>query len=152
MARVRPVHLVIVDAYDECEMYAEAFRDEGLKVTTARTAAEGLSSIRAQTPDLIIQGVRLPDVAGTELARELKSSPRTKDTPLVILTGFSDEANLQKIREAGCDAIVVKPCLPADLLREVRRLLASRRLRPVRTSPVRTIVARKDLRVSKTRH
>jgi len=60
-------HVLLIDAYNEREMYAEAIRSQGFVVTTAATATEGLIVLRQHRPDVIVQGMRLPDLDGREL-------------------------------------------------------------------------------------
>jgi CheY-like chemotaxis protein len=63
---------------------------------------------------------------GWEATRRLKADPRTSHIPVVALTGHALDGHVEGAREAGCDAIVTKPCLPDDLLAEINRLLKPR--------------------------
>jgi DNA-binding response OmpR family regulator len=118
----RPRLIAIIDAYDERDMYAEAFRREGYLVTTARTAGEGLALVSEDSPDVVIHGVALPDMHGAELARRLRTAV-IRTIRVVAITGFTDNSTVRSLRDAGCDAIVQKPCLPEDLIAQVRRVL-----------------------------
>jgi CheY-like chemotaxis protein len=53
----------------------------------------------------------------------LKADDRTKHIPVVALTGHALAGASEGARKAGCDSFVTKPCLPDDLVVEVRRML-----------------------------
>ncbi|MCQ8205546.1 response regulator, partial [Vibrio parahaemolyticus] len=63
---------------------------------------------------------------GWEATRRLKKDPSTRHIPVVALTGHALAGHEEKARSAGCDAFVTKPCIPADLETEIRRVLAAR--------------------------
>jgi two-component system, cell cycle response regulator DivK len=53
----------------------------------------------------------------------LKADQRTANIPVVALTGHALAGISERAKEAGCDAFVTKPCLPEDLVREIKRVL-----------------------------
>jgi CheY-like chemotaxis protein len=61
---------------------------------------------------------------GWEATRRLKADARTASIPVVALTGHALAGISEGARKAGCDAFVTKPCLPEDLVREIRRILS----------------------------
>ena len=65
----------------------------------------------------------LPIMDGWEATRRLKADHRTAGIPVVALTGHALAGVSERAREAGCDAFVTKPCLPEDLVREIKRVL-----------------------------
>jgi CheY-like chemotaxis protein len=117
-------HVLLIDAYDEREMYAQMMRFHGFLVTTASTAHDGYALLARARPDVIVQGMKLPDASGCDVARTLKTATRTCNIPLIGLTGYSDRGFLEAARAAGCDSVLLKPCLPDALIAEIRRLLA----------------------------
>jgi two-component system cell cycle response regulator DivK len=60
---------------------------------------------------------------GWEATRRLKADRRTRDIPVIALTGHALTGFSESAKQAGCDAFVTKPCLPDTLVEEVRRLL-----------------------------
>jgi CheY-like chemotaxis protein len=60
---------------------------------------------------------------GFEAAVRLRRSVETRDIPLIAATGYSHATQLNQARASGFDAIVIKPCEPALLVREIERLL-----------------------------
>jgi two-component system cell cycle response regulator DivK len=116
---------------DSREMYAEYFRCHGLQPVPVLTARDGLTV--APKADVIVTGLLLPgDMDGIEFIARLKRDERTKRIPVIVLTACAWKSDRERAEEAGCDLFLPKPCLPDDLLREVRRLLAASKLRSVR--------------------
>ena len=121
----RSIRVLIINAYDEREMYAEAFRNRGLDVTTAATAAEGLASVTRRPPDVVVQGMAFGDGNGIDLARALTDRLSATGGALIVISGFTDAPTLASIRLTGCDAVLLKPCLPDELLRTIRAVYRS---------------------------
>jgi len=67
----------------------------------------------------------LPVMDGWEATRRLKADSRTATIPVVALTGHALAGISEGAKKAGCDAFVTKPCLPEDLVKEIRRVLDS---------------------------
>ena len=65
----------------------------------------------------------LPGMDGWEATRQIKADPGTSAIPIVALTGHALAGASESARKAGCDSFVTKPCLPDDLVVEVRRML-----------------------------
>jgi two-component system cell cycle response regulator DivK len=73
---------------------------------------------------------------GVELVSRLRHGGRTSDLPIVVLTECGWMNERERAERAGCDAFLPKPCLPDELLRHVRQLLAASTLRQVRGTPI----------------
>lgn len=120
-----PLILVVDDYQDAREMYAEYLQFSGFRVAEARNGNEAVSQAFALTPDLILMDLSLPGMDGWEATRLLKADERTRHIPIVALTGHALAGASEGARRAGCDAFVTKPCLPDDLVVEVRRMLGA---------------------------
>ncbi len=119
-----PLILVVDDYEDAREMYAEYLRFCGFRVAEARNGNEALEQAFALLPDLILMDLSLPGMDGWEATRQLKADERTRHIPVVALTGHALAGASEGARKAGCDSFVPKPCLPDDLVVEVRRMLS----------------------------
>jgi two-component system, cell cycle response regulator DivK len=64
----------------------------------------------------------------------LKADKRTASIPVVALTGHALAGISEGAKKAGCDAFVTKPCLPEDLVKEIRRILETTGNKRVRRS------------------
>jgi CheY-like chemotaxis protein len=116
--------ILVVDDYEDArEMYAEYLRFCGFRVAEARNGNEALEQAFALKPDLILMDLSLPGMDGWEATRQLKADDRTRRIPVVALTGHALAGASEGARRAGCDSFVTKPCLPDDLVVEVRRML-----------------------------
>ena len=115
--------LVVDDYQDAREMYAEYLQFSGFRVAEARNGNEAVAQARSLKPDLILMDLSLPGMDGWEATRVLKADERTKHIPVVALTGHALAGASEGARRAGCDSFVTKPCLPDDLVVEVRRML-----------------------------
>ena len=118
-----PLILVVDDYEDAREMYAEYLRFCGFRVAEARNGNEALEQAFTLMPDLILMDLSLPGIDGWEATRQLKADERTRHIPVVALTGHALAGASEGAKKAGCDSFVTKPCLPDDLVVEVRRML-----------------------------
>ena len=118
-----PLILVVDDYEDAREMYAEYLRFCGFRVAEARNGNEALEQAFSLMPDLILMDLSLPGMDGWEATRQLKADERTRQIPIVALTGHALAGASEGAKRAGCDSFVTKPCLPDDLVVEVRRML-----------------------------
>ena len=116
--------ILVVDDYQEArEMYAEYLQYSGFRVAEAKNGNEAVTQARALKPDLILMDLSLPGMDGWEATRVLKADEETRHIPIVALTGHALAGASEGARKAGCDSFVTKPCLPDDLVVEVRRML-----------------------------
>jgi CheY-like chemotaxis protein len=120
-----PLILVVDDYQDAREMYAEYLQYSGFRVAEAKNGNEAVAQARSLKPDLILMDLSLPGMDGWEATRVLKADEATKHIPIVALTGHALAGASEGARKAGCDSFVTKPCLPDDLVVEVRRMLNS---------------------------
>jgi CheY-like chemotaxis protein len=118
-----PLILVVDDYQDAREMYAEYLQYSGFRVAEAKNGNEAVAQARSLKPDLILMDLSLPGMDGWEATRVLKADEATKKIPIVALTGHALAGASEGARKAGCDSFVTKPCLPDDLVVEVKRML-----------------------------
>jgi len=120
-----PLVLLVDDFQDNREMYAMYLEHAGMQVAEAGNGHEALDQAFRLLPDLIVMDLSLPGIDGWEATRRLKADEQTKKIPVVALTSHALEGYSEGAREAGCDAFVTKPCLPEQLLSEIRKVLAA---------------------------
>ena len=122
-----PLVLVVEDYQDAREMYSAYLQFSGFRVAEATNGYEAIQQARDLLPDIILMDLALPKMDGWEATRRLKKDARTRDIPIVALTGHALAGHAEGAREAGCDAFVTKPCLPDALVAEIKRMLKSSR-------------------------
>jgi CheY-like chemotaxis protein len=121
---------------DGLDMYAEFLHYHGFVPMPVTNAHDALNVAPAAA--VIVTGILLHDsMDGIELIDCLRGDDRTKNTPIIVLTACARPTDRVRATDAGCDAFLLKPCLPDELLREVRRLLASSWGKPVRPPALR---------------
>jgi response regulator RpfG family c-di-GMP phosphodiesterase len=103
------------------ELLRVTFEGADVAVDEAGSASEAQRAISNARPDLVVLDLRMPGVGGAELCAQLKAEPRTRDIPIVLLTG-ADAEEAQRARDAGAEALVRKPFSPLELLTVVERL------------------------------
>jgi CheY-like chemotaxis protein len=104
-------------------MYAMYLSYTGFRVAEASNGHEALEQAFSLHPDLIVMDLSLPGLDGWEATRRLKADQRTRDIPVIALTSHALEGFSEGARAAGCDAFVTKPCLPEQLVTEIRAVL-----------------------------
>ena len=119
-----PVVLLVLQSRDDArEMYAEYLRYHSLMPIAVSTAGEARR--RARQADVVVTGIMLdgyPD--GIELVSGLRGDDSTRHLPIIVLTSCASAKDRVRAARAGCEVFLPKPCLPDDLLREIRSLLA----------------------------
>jgi CheY-like chemotaxis protein len=123
-AKTEKARVLVVDDYpDAREMYGEYLEYCGFEVVQASNGMEALQRAIDTKPDIILMDLSLPVMDGWEATRRLKADRRTAKIPVVALTGHALAGISEGAKKAGCDAFVTKPCLPEDLVKEIRRVL-----------------------------
>ncbi len=112
--------LVDADA-DTRLMYSTFLAQQGVHVEEAEDGREALAKALVHPPDVVITETLLPGMSGIDLCKLLRRDDVTAGTPIIVITGDAFPERLDRARRAGADAVLVKPCLPNDLLAEIRR-------------------------------
>jgi CheY-like chemotaxis protein len=120
---VAPLVLVVDDSEDAREMYGEYLVSSGFRVDHAADGEHALLKVLAVMPSVVVMDLSMPVIDGWAATRSIKTHPKTKGIPVVAITGHVTFENLNRATEAGADAVLVKPCLPRDLLAVVRSIL-----------------------------
>jgi two-component system cell cycle response regulator DivK len=117
--------LIVEDYRLARAMYRVTLEYAGFEVVEAADGVEALLCVRDHIPDLILLDLSMPLMDGWELTRHLKSDDRTSGIPIVVLSGRTRDDLAEKAKRAGCVALLSKPCLPSDLIKEVRQCLSA---------------------------
>ena len=107
MSRLRV--LVIDDNRDAADSCGALLELSGHEVQTAYSAHDGYLLAEAFRPDVLLLDIGLPDVDGYALARRIRAMYWGRDLTLVALTGWGQEADKRRAREAGFDHHLTKP-------------------------------------------
>lgn len=126
-AAQKPLILVVDDYDDAREMYVEFLQASGFRVAEARDGTQSLQKAQELLPDVVLMDLALPDIDGWEATRRLKLDPRTRNIPIVALSGYDEVEQVRAPTPVYWDAFLTKPCMPEALLAELNRALASAR-------------------------
>jgi two-component system CheB/CheR fusion protein len=112
--------LVVDDNRDAADSLAVFLSADGHEARTAYDGPEALEAARAYRPEAVLLDIGMPGMDGYEVARRLRQEPGLERALLVALTGYGQESDRRRSREAGIDYHLVKPVEPEEL----RALLA----------------------------
>jgi PAS domain S-box-containing protein len=113
----KPLRVMIVDDnVDAAQMMAMFLQASGHDVAVEYDARRALERARADSPDVFLLDIGLPDVNGNELARMIRAQPQTAHAVLIAVTGYSHERDRKTAMEAGFQHYLVKPVDPARLV------------------------------------
>jgi two-component system alkaline phosphatase synthesis response regulator PhoP len=132
--------LIVDDEPRIAEIAGDYLRHAGFDVLFAATGSSGLERARGARPALVVLDLRLPDMDGIQVARELR---RESDVPIVMLTARAEESDRLLGLDAGADDYVVKPFSPRELVARVRAVL--RRSAGQTAHPTRNVLRIGDL-------
>jgi two-component system, cell cycle response regulator DivK len=117
------VVLIADDSHDAREMYATYLSFVGFGIFTAPDGVAAVDIAIQVEPDVIVMDLSMPMLDGIAATRRIKGHPRTRQIPVILLTGFPQRAIGRGALEAGVDVFLTKPCLPEDLEAHIRRQL-----------------------------
>ena len=143
----RPTILIVEDEPAQREVLAYNLAAEGFALSQAETGDEALLLIDELEPDVVILDWMLPGVSGIEICRQMKTNPRTRAIPVIMLTARSEEADRVRGLETGADDYVLKPYSVKELIARVRT-----QLRRVRPASVGQILAYDDITLDAETH
>lgn len=121
----RPVILIVEDHADTRQMYAEFFATM-YQVLEAADGEQALALARTHGPDVLITDLSLPVVDGFELVKRVRKDPGLAGMAIICLSGYGGHHHDEQAREAGCDRILQKPCMPDTLAEIAAELLRER--------------------------
>lgn len=111
-------------------LYKETFENEPYIFNIAETGNDALRAAKSSYPDLILLDILLPGMNGFEVLRKLKSSSKTKDIPVIVLTNLgSEETDKDKqlaLSLGAVDYLIKSYHTPEEMLKIVRKQLGSK--------------------------
>jgi len=115
--------LIVEDDLDLSEMLNAYFRVQGYDVLTAAWGKDAVKMSREHAPDLVVLDIRLPDIDGYEVCRQLRTNRRTQDIPVIFLTEKRDRVDKLQGLELGVVDYITKPFDIQELRLRVRNSL-----------------------------
>ena len=116
--------LVVEDNADMRELLGFYLRADGYDVALSEDGLEGLRSVEAASPDLLITDLGMPNGDGIELIENLRAKPESIELPILVLTG-NGNGRSHKARDAGANVVMRKPVDFDSVMDVVKELLKS---------------------------
>jgi two-component system KDP operon response regulator KdpE len=138
--------LVIEDDHETAAILFDLLEQSGYRAVVALNAAEALSQLAIETPDLVLLDLRLPDMDGLALLSKVRSASQL---PLIVVSGKGTDRDRVSSLENGADDYIAKPFSSAELVARVRALM--RRVEWGPTADSRLVVGRLELDIPRRR-
>ena len=120
--------LIVEDDASALRLIEFSLQQEGYDVTTATNGLEGLKKGKNEKFDLIILDLMLPGIDGFEICSRLRKETDTAQTPILILSAKTHEADVAMATEVGADGYLTKSGDPAEIVTQVKALLSKKPL------------------------
>jgi len=115
--------LLVDDSPTQVKAMQDALQGRGFQLVTAADGEEALIKVMQQKPDMVLLDVVLPKKNGFQVCRQLKTSPETKHTKVIMVTSKSQDSDRFWGLKQGADEFLTKPVTPEELLALVVRYL-----------------------------
>ena len=106
-----------------CDLLSHHLAQEGFAVDQASDGGEALEKIATGRFDAIVLDAMMPVCSGFDVLRRIRENPSTSDTPVIMLTGLSQDDDVRNALALGVSEFMVKPFIPEELILRLRRLL-----------------------------
>lgn len=141
--------LVVDDDRDIVRLVRSYLEKAGYEILTAYDGETALQVLRAERPQLLILDLMLPDRDGWDVARMVRSDPRVKSTPIIMLTARVEDNDKIVGLELGADDYITKPFNPREVVARVRALLRRSQMQSDLRAPIRLQIGKLVLDVGR---
>ena len=121
-----PTVLIVDDDPDIRALMEFKLIQAGFEVHTEGDGEAGFATASAVRPAVVLLDWMMPRVSGLEMCTQLRADPELADIGVIMLTGKSQEGDMQRGLAAGADDYLVKPFSPRELVNRVESVLARR--------------------------
>ena len=111
--------LIVDDIAKNIQMAMNILKNEGYKMFYAKSGTMALELIKEHDFDLILLDIMMPDVNGFDVCTKLKSNNRTKNIPVIFLSGKDSSQDIEQAYEYGGIDYVIKPFITIELITKV---------------------------------
>ena len=116
--------VVLEDDAATRRLICAVLQKSGHEVIDVDNGAEGLLTVLAEQPDLVISDVEMPKMTGFEVLQNVRMEHETADTPFILLTSLSSRSDIRKGMAQGADDYITKPFVAAELIESVNAQLS----------------------------
>ena len=116
----KPLILIVDDIPKNLQVLSSILNIEGYQISFASDGMQALSVVETAIPDLILLDIMMPEMDGYEVCKKLKDNEKTKDIPVIFLTGKAESEDIVTGLKLGAVDYVTKPFNSAELLSRIR--------------------------------
>jgi two-component system sensor histidine kinase/response regulator len=116
----KPLILIVDDIPKNLQVLSSILNIEGYQISFASDGKQALSVVETTIPDLILLDIMMPEMDGYEVCKQLKENEKTKDIPVIFLTGKAESEDVVSGLKLGAVDYVTKPFNSAELLTRIR--------------------------------
>jgi DNA-binding response OmpR family regulator len=110
------------------DLISRKLGNQGSRLMYSRTGEEALKMLESEVPDIIILDILLPGISGFDILEKLKSDDKLKNVPVVILSNFSQNNEIERATKLGADRFLIKASIVLDdLVRELQAVLEKKK-------------------------
>lgn len=120
--------LIVDDQLDNLRLLSDALTQRGHEVRTVRRGSAALMGVQAQTPDLILLDIFMPEMDGYEVCQRLKSDPQTREIPIIFISALNEVFDKVKAFAVGGVDYVTKPFQIEEVFARIETQLSLRRI------------------------
>ena len=115
--------LVVEDSAVIRRLIEVCLRPADLEVVMREDGPGALEAALSEGADLMVLDIGLPEMDGWEVLDRLRSDPRTRSLPVLVLTAHAEEESRRRADEGGADGFITKPFQPDELRIEILRIV-----------------------------
>jgi CheY-like chemotaxis protein len=119
---VRGAILLVEDDAETRLAYRALLEHAGWSVQEAGDGEQALLLLAGALPSVVVVDISIPRIDGWEMTRRLKLDERTRDVPVLVMTGHALDEDRQRARDLGCAGYLTKPVSPSGFVAAVERL------------------------------
>jgi len=118
-----PAVMVVDDSITMRKVTGRVLERNNFEVLTAKDGVDAVEKMAERAPDLVLLDIEMPRMDGYEVAQHMRSDPRLKDVPIIMITSRTGDKHRQRAMDIGVDRYLGKPYQENELMRNVFEIL-----------------------------
>ena len=119
----QPATILVIEDNPDNMITIKAVLQNKYSILEATDGEQGLKKTLAESPDLVLLDISLPEMDGFTVVRKIKENKETRHIPVIALTARVMKGDREKTIEAGCDDYIAKPIDPEEVLKKIEKWL-----------------------------
>jgi CheY-like chemotaxis protein len=119
---VKPRVLLVDDRTENRYVLSRILAKAGFAIQECATGMQALDGVRS-LPDVVILDIKLPDISGYDVCRDIKTDPVTRDIPVLLTSAMLEPQNASSIMASvGAEGVLIHPFVPEEVVAKVKEL------------------------------